>query len=133
MLLCHEIHQKKMLRRQSSKVFSKHVVSTSIDPVDIKSVEILVRNLDKGTGVDDLMSSLSKIYKLFSPTEYTMRCLSLMYQQLYETGNLHEFCVVCVYTAAMESLMTKLPPKIYYVKSECYIERKMVKNASCWF
>tara|TARA_B100000475_G_scaffold91787_1_gene66377 strand:- start:89 stop:454 length:366 start_codon:yes stop_codon:yes gene_type:complete len=115
----------------SRKIF----ITTCIDAFDIKDVEDLVRTMDKGHGTDEIMMGLSKLYDIFLPTENTMRRLSLMHQQLCNTGNLHEFCVTCVYIAAMESLITKLPNKMHKIKSEVItIEYPKIKRTlSCWF
>lgn len=114
--------------------YLKLFVSTSIDAIDINSVEKLVRKMDTGNGTDDIMLGLSKLYDIFLPTEHMMRRLSLMHQNLSNTGNLHEFCVTCVYIAAMESLLNKLPEKIQKIKSESILQQsKIKKSLSCWF
>lgn len=118
------------------KIFN---TTTCIDAFNINDVENLVRKMDKGTGTDDIMLGLSKLYDKFLPTENMMRRLSLMHQELSNTGNLHEFCVTCVYIAAMEILMTKLPDRMHRINSEyCSVAHlvahsKMKKNYSCWF
>lgn len=153
MLLSHKVQQEYLLHNEKyferqykylSKLYknsckyyvatSIDYVATSIDPMDIKAVETLVRTMDTGSGTDDLMVRLSNLYNVFSPTEYTMRRLSVLQQRFSNTGCLYEFCITCVYVAAMESLLAKLPDRIQRIKSHCTFEvSKMRKTFSCWF
>jgi len=108
--------------------------TTIIDASDIDDVECLVRNMDRGQGTDDLMLRLSNIYETFLPTQRMMQRLSLMQQKCSESGGKHEFCVTCVYVAAMEILIRRQPDKIMRIKSYCVdIPYKMKKTLSCWF
>ena len=107
---------------------------TCIDVHDLNSVESLVRKMDNGKGTDEIMIQLSNLYNLFLPNELMMRRLSLMHQQVSYTGNINEFCVTCVYIAAMESLSNKLPQKMNRIQSESILHHpKMKKTLSCWF
>jgi hypothetical protein len=112
----------------------RELTGTCIDAHDLNSVERLVRKMDNGKGTDEIMIQLSNLYHVFLPNEQMMRRLSLMHQQVSYTGNMHEFCVTCVYIAAMESLSNQLPQKMNRIQSESIIKYpKIRKTLSCWF
>lgn len=129
------LHDKySMSKYNTNDYLKKYSATTCIDAIDIKSVENLVRRLDTGNGTDDIMLRLSQLYSIFLPSEHMMRRLSLMHQTLSNTGNLHEFCVTCVYVAATESLLNKLPEKMQKIRSESVMHKsRMKKNFSCCF
>lgn len=132
MQLVLHIYQQYFLHRDlhSSK---RHCV-TSIDPMDIESVELLVKKMDTGSGTDVLMYKLSKLYDVFLPSEYTMRRLSLLQQKFSGNGCIQEFCITCVYVAAMGSLLVKHPDKIKRIQSHGTFDSLPIrKTGSCLF
>ena len=132
MQLIPQLYQKYHLHRKNHSCRKSFV--TSIDPMDIESVELLVRKMDTGSGTDDLMCRLSKLYDVFLPSEYTMRRLSLLHQEFHGNGCMQEFCITCVYVAAMGSLLAKHPEKLKRIQSHGTFEvLTMKKTCSCLF
>lgn len=82
---------------------------TLMDAPDAASVVRLVRLADRGQGADDLVERLDRFFSRFPPDEKIMRRLSLMQQACQGCGDLHEFCVTCVYMVATEVLCHPLP------------------------
>ena len=87
-------------------------VTTLVDPRDVRAVERLVRTLDRGTGIDDLLTRLERIFERFRPTETTMSHLSLMQQRTEHSADATAFCVACVYTVATHVLSVSSPDSL---------------------
>lgn len=77
-----------------------------MDGTNVVAVVTLVRILSRpDEGADELADRLTRLYRLFPPTETTMRRLSLMHQRHGDEGGLRSFCVAMVYMAATEAIL----------------------------
>ena len=79
---------------------------TVVDARDVDSVVQLVRSQDRGDGTDALVERLTRVYRLFPPTEDVMQRLSLFQQTHQGEGGLREFCVTTAFVVAQEVVVS---------------------------
>ena len=126
--VCHILNTAvdKLYRHHVAVRHEQHLFPTLIDANDAISVETLVRKLDDGSGTDGLLQRLTRVYERFPPNEKIMQRLSLMQQYFDGVGDATEFCIICVFTVAMDVVprfSQKRMTRVYtmpnmYVRSE---------------
>ena len=78
-----------------------------MDTPDKNAVQELVERVAQANDdVDAIADKLLKLFIRFPPSEVQMRRLSMMQQDLVNTGGRQEFCLVTVYVVACQSIMS---------------------------
>lgn len=105
-------------------------VGTLIDCCNEHDVVALVRALDRRDGVDRLAPRVMRLFYAFPPDERVLRRLSLMQQRLAGVGDEREFCVVLLFSLAMQHVCEH-PHRVRVVVSVSPSFRAVCNSASC--
>lgn len=88
--------------------------------LDVRSgeeAETFVRLFDRGTGIEDLVERIARVFEAVPPTEAWMRRMSMLQRRQYP-GTARDFACTVLYGVATDVLrVTHVPPRVRRVRS----------------